>query len=59
MRVIFSIKDARHHGIENSMQICEWVPFCTKLNEGSGNIFINPKFINQKNKTNIHHDNFR
>jgi len=45
-----SIKGARHHGIENGMQICEWVPFCTKLNEGRGNIFINPKFINQKNK---------
>ena len=47
---INSIKGVRHHGIQNGMQICEWVPFCKGLNEGNGNIFINPRFINQKNK---------
>lgn len=46
---INSIKGIRHHGIQHGMQICEWVPFCKGLNEGNANIFINPRFINQKN----------
>ena len=47
---INSIKGTRHYGVNNGMQICEWVPFCQGLNEGKANIFINPQFINQKNK---------
>ena len=47
---IDSIKGARHCGIHNNKQICEWVPFCKALNQGNANIFINPRFINQKNK---------
>jgi len=45
-----SIKGARHCGIYNGNQICEWVPFCKALNKEKGNIYINPRFINQRNK---------
>jgi glycosyltransferase involved in cell wall biosynthesis len=48
---INSIKGSRHIGIIEGKEICEWVPFCMGLNEGNSNIYINPKFINLKNKS--------
>jgi|19_taG_2_1085344.scaffolds.fasta_scaffold13610_3 glycosyltransferase involved in cell wall biosynthesis len=42
---IDSIKGARHEGITDGKEICEWVRFCEKLNEGNSNIFINPRMI--------------
>jgi glycosyltransferase involved in cell wall biosynthesis len=40
---IDSIQGSRHMGhYPDGRPICEWVPFCSNLN----NIFINPKFVN-------------
>lgn len=45
---INSIKGARHTGVMERKQICEWVPFCRCLNEGNPKIYINPKFFGKK-----------
>ena len=46
---IKSIKGARHESIDDrGNEACEWISFCNKLNNGKSNIYINPKFINQK-----------
>ena len=54
---IASIKGARSYFLNGrNQEMCDWPSFCQALNGGSAKIFINPRFVNQRNSdvNNVH-----